>query len=1215
MKMDKVIGNFSGQADKSFPLDCGTLESLQTNTLLVELLGNIAGDKIILSGCELNAEGTERKEGYVFLRTRDYPMGEILRWAGGSVFSGMKIVTEDVQVVTEGNIYPKAYSRRYLVSGYGGEHYEWEDFREPYSESLLKVKQVLTEAEQEIARENIGAASANILSGLENAINGLDSYSKVLHSLIVGLTQGKQAKLVDGETIKTINGHSLLGGGDITLPTVEGIEVPDLSGYLTKSGAMEEYTRKADVGLFDVDRYYPAVASEYHNSASARNSVPHAARRKGLTITYQTGDGVHVVERFVGSGALDLSTERDWSNNNYWLREFPYVINIHDFKSLAEGEYFSDLTDAIRWVPNCHKRPGVIVTCQTGVGEWLLKRFIGTGSADWYATGSKWVDIDTVRRSVSVVVAAYDSTEDEKRCADIVATDENGGYSAIRQAINRLGENGGTVQLMSGTYSAPVVDGETDNVLLTERVYMTKPNIILQGVGYGTRITTKSDVATANIQLSSHGCMLRNLSLSLGVNDTNGSGIVYENVKIAGEVVNMYAGKDDVAKVIAVKPSAGIKGIQIAMNKLPDGGKIMLEAGRYESVAGEGLGLFTPNITIEGQGKATIISRTGSTNDVFVQEAYVGVVKNVVLKDLAIEHGGTFITSSYKERPVKLINCWVGSKYCHQNQETCNNIITVGKGMDFDTVFKAYESISSSTPLPSETNRYEIHVYGHVKEEAGKRLYLNKQYVDIIGHNAVIEYEDNNPVGESAYPCAAILDNAVTNPGVAQWYGDYNHSTYRDLHFLRTGTVNAWNFPCVELRSDYVTLINCTFENRTKSATTFIPSNTPEGSDDKNGARRHGIVIYCNNFDDDCKTRLINCVGIGSPDGFMNTRGIYIAGGSPKLYNCVGYGGGMGERSHGIICHRFSKPVLFDCIGYGSPYTVADSNGECCGIRFQSMTQAECHNCVGYAGVSDKSSGISVWHKSQPKLINCTGYGGKGKESVGLDNADYANPLVLGGYYGVANNAMAVTFEKNSGYRMKFVFSPDTKCVIKQCVTWLTTVNITENNTPIGTTFSLLKADGTKIIDKSAVNVGMSALTYPDAAEVIIEPGEELTVLWQDANGNEIAVADDTLKLQFVYQYAAEGGHGLRLLRNSKGVMRDVTFESNIEGDGVMIDTIYNTSELDRCTIIGHGGKAIHSKRAALDGVNIRNSSIKGDIVNVNSFKEVETIGGNNCKI
>ncbi|MBQ7852589.1 MAG: hypothetical protein IJ342_06950 [Muribaculaceae bacterium] len=819
-----------------------------------------------------------------------------------------------------------------------------------------------------------------------------------------------------------------------------------------------------------------------------------------------------------------------------------------------------------------------------------------------------WQKLNPMRKSVNIIVAAYDSTEEEKRGADIVAVNETGGYSAIRQAINRLGDNGGTVQLMSGTYSAPVVDGETDNVLLTERVYMTKPNIILQGVGYATQLTTQSVVATANIQLSAPDCIIRNLSLSLGVKDTTNSGVTYENVKVAGEVINTYAKKDDVAKVMSVKPSAGIKGIQTAMNKLPDGGKIMLEAGRYESVAGEGLNLSVANITIEGQGKTTIISRTGSTNDVFVQDSYAEVVKNVVLKDLAIEHGGTFVTSSYKEKPVKLINCWVGNKYCLQNQETCNNIITVGKGMDFDTVRKAYDSISSVTPLPSETNRYEIHVYGHIKEETGKHLYLNKQYVDIIGHNAIIEYEDNNAVGESAYPCAVIVDNAVTNPDVAKWYGEYNRSTYRDLHFLRTGTVNAWNFPCVELRSDYVTLINCTFENRTKSATEFVPANTPSGSDDKNGARRHGMVIFCNNFDDACKTRLVNCVGIGSPHGFQNTRGIYITSGSPKLYNCIGFGGGMGERSHGIICHRYSKPTLFNCVGYGSPYTVDDSNGECCGIRFQSMTQAECHNCVGYAGKSDDSSGISVWHKSKPKLINCTGYGGKGKESVGLDIADQANPLVLGGYYGVANNAMAVTFVKNDGNRMKFVLSADADCVVKHCVTWLTTANMTQSNVPEGTTFSLLKADGTKIIDKSAVDYTMSAISYPEVNEVVIKPNEELTMLWQDANGNEIAVADDTLKLQIQYQFAAEGGHGLRLLRNSKGVMRDVSFESNIEGDGVVIDTVNNTSEIDRCTIIGHGGIAINSKRGVLENVGITNSAIKGNINNIGSFKNMSKI-------
>jgi hypothetical protein len=869
---------------------------------------------------------------------------------------------------------------------------------------------------------------------------------------------------------------------------------------------------------------------------------------------------------------------------------------------------FSGLDEAITFVPTINRIKGAIIAYPTLNDRWELKQFIGDPSSEWGFTSSKWIDAAPCRRSVSVVVAAFDSTEDEKRCADIVAVSETNGYSAIRQAINKLGANGGIVQLMSGTYSAPVVEGESADALKSECVYMKKPNIILQGVGFGSRLTTESDVATANIQLSAPDCVIRNLSLSLGVKDTNKSGVTYENVRVAGEVINMYALKEDVAKEIAVKPSAGIKGIQEAIKKIPDGGKIILEAGTYSSLNGEGLFLNTPNVTIEGQGKATIISRTGSTNDVFVQDGYAETVKNVVFKDLAIEHGGTFVTPSYTEKPVKLINCWVGGKYCHQNQETCNNIITVGKGMDFETVFKAYESISSSMPLPSETNRYEIHVYGHVKEEIGKRLYLNKQYVDIIGHNATIEYRDDNAIRESAYPCATIVDNAVTTPSLSENYGEYNHSTYKDLHFLRTGTVNAWNFPCVDLKSDYVTLINCTFENKTKSGTDFDPSITPEGSDDIRGARRHGIVISCNNFDNECKTRLINCVGIGSPHGFQNTRGIYITSGSPKLYNCIGFGGGMGERSHGIICHRYSKPTLYNCIGYGSIYTHKDSNGECCGIRFQSMTQAECHNCIGYAGSADNGAGISAWHKSQPRLINCIGYGGKGKESAGLDIADYANPLVFGGYYGVANNATAITFGKNDGNRMKFVLSADADCIIKQCVTWLTTANITQSNVPKGTTFSVKKADGTIIINKSAVDYTMSAISYPEVNEVVIKANEELIMLWQDANGNEIAVADDTLKLQIQYQYAGEGGHGLRLLCNSKGVMRDVTFESNINGDGVVIDTVNNSSELDRCTINGHSGIAINSKSAVLENVAITNSAIKGSIIGIGSFKETTKV-------
>ena len=51
----ETIGNFLTQPNKDFPLDCDTLDMLQAGTALVAALGNIAGDKLILTGCELTS--------------------------------------------------------------------------------------------------------------------------------------------------------------------------------------------------------------------------------------------------------------------------------------------------------------------------------------------------------------------------------------------------------------------------------------------------------------------------------------------------------------------------------------------------------------------------------------------------------------------------------------------------------------------------------------------------------------------------------------------------------------------------------------------------------------------------------------------------------------------------------------------------------------------------------------------------------------------------------------------------------------------------------------------------------------------------------------------------------------------------------------------------------------------------------------------------------
>ena len=141
--MDKIHGNYLNQLNPDFPLDCETLEYLSNNEKMCELLGNIAGDKVIISGCALNQEETEREAGYVFLKTTDYPNGEILPFEGGAVVNGFHLVKEDVNVSAGAITYNKAYTKRRLVAGAdnseGAENFTWEQFTELSTTQVLKA--------------------------------------------------------------------------------------------------------------------------------------------------------------------------------------------------------------------------------------------------------------------------------------------------------------------------------------------------------------------------------------------------------------------------------------------------------------------------------------------------------------------------------------------------------------------------------------------------------------------------------------------------------------------------------------------------------------------------------------------------------------------------------------------------------------------------------------------------------------------------------------------------------------------------------------------------------------------------------------------------------------------------------------------------------------------------------------------------------------------
>ena len=129
--MDRVVGNYTGQENRSFPLDCETLEAIQNNIDMLGALGNMIGDKTILSGCKPKTNGG-RTAGYVFLKTTAYPMGEVLHFAESYADSEyLHLMTTSVNVNQGEVTYNGAYTTRKVEQGTGVEQWEWAEMKEP----------------------------------------------------------------------------------------------------------------------------------------------------------------------------------------------------------------------------------------------------------------------------------------------------------------------------------------------------------------------------------------------------------------------------------------------------------------------------------------------------------------------------------------------------------------------------------------------------------------------------------------------------------------------------------------------------------------------------------------------------------------------------------------------------------------------------------------------------------------------------------------------------------------------------------------------------------------------------------------------------------------------------------------------------------------------------------------------------------------------------
>lgn len=265
--MDKIIGNFLSQANRDFPLDCETLEYLQGLAVLAGVAGNMAGDRVVLWGCDANADGTRRDSGYVFVRTRAVPEGEVLRWEGGLTAAGMYVRQEDIGVSTGGCDYPKAYTRRSLAPGFGQENFSWDSFTD-----IRTIKDLMTE-NRELRAE---------LAGLQPSPLGVVQ-------LWAGAVVPEGYVLCDGRELRVTDYPELaaaLGGAFDSAVSATGVvyrtgagcfRVPDLRGRFV-------------VGLHDNDPDYQAAGAA-GGKKSVALAVEHLARHSHSVKDYYHADG------------------------------------------------------------------------------------------------------------------------------------------------------------------------------------------------------------------------------------------------------------------------------------------------------------------------------------------------------------------------------------------------------------------------------------------------------------------------------------------------------------------------------------------------------------------------------------------------------------------------------------------------------------------------------------------------------------------------------------------------------------------------------------------------------------------------------------------------------------------------------------------------------------------------------------------------------------
>lgn len=291
--MKKTNGNYTTQSQNNFPLDCETLKYIQDNRQMVEILGNIAGDKVILYGCTLNSAKTSRTDGYVFVKTTDFPEGEVLYFEGGSIANGMHLNIQNISVTANAEPYPAAYTERSLVPGLGTEHFNWSDFVE------------LSDKTNRTLMEEVNSLKTQIAGLTPAPIGSIQMWPSDTLPTGYHLCDGSSLNISDYPELYKVLGTTYGGSGtSFKLPNIQG-------SFVAGKGANDYNTLGATGGANKVELQISEMPKHNHNTSSSVSNGE---------ITISGGSHNHTytspVEDDTKVGTYDGENVRDYSTKN-----------------------------------------------------------------------------------------------------------------------------------------------------------------------------------------------------------------------------------------------------------------------------------------------------------------------------------------------------------------------------------------------------------------------------------------------------------------------------------------------------------------------------------------------------------------------------------------------------------------------------------------------------------------------------------------------------------------------------------------------------------------------------------------------------------------------------------------------------------------------------------------------------------------------------------